>query len=108
MKRKFRIGLLILALVVCTLAGSRIISDRRERAVRSVTPGMSRVQVEALLGEGRPDYMRPACGRCPMRRDQLVYSGNPAWIGVWHGHVEDTLVVCYVQEKVCDTTRVGL
>jgi hypothetical protein len=29
-------------------------------------------------------------------------------IGIWYGHLADNLIVCYVNDQVCDTLRIGL
>ena len=66
---------------------------------------MHRHEVERLLGPGVVDVMGYACGECPSERTQFAYTANPS---LWYGRLEDTLVVCYVEEVVCATTRVGL
>ena len=83
-------------------------AKQREQVVLSITPGMERSEVEDRLGQGEPDISGPSCEQCPADRDQMVYKANPPPLGFWYGHLEDNLVVCYVENLVCDTTRVGL
>jgi len=66
---------------------------------------MLKRDVERLLAIGQPDTMSPACENCPTGRTQFAYRGNPS---LWYGRLEDRLVVCYTNDMVCDTSRVGL
>lgn len=95
--------LLVLAVLAAVCLG--VVARVRERAISQIKPGMHKRAVESLLGLGQPDIMSPACENCPDAREQLTYRGNPS---LWYGRLEDTLVICYTNEVVCDTSRVGL
>lgn len=99
---------IVLALALTMLLvviSTGVAAHSRESRVRQVQPGMPKSEVELLLGRGYPDVMSPACERCPPQHTQFAYEGNAS---LWFGRLEDMLVVGYVNDVVCDTTRVGL
>ena len=101
--KKIALALFVLCLFVAIFTG--VAARLRERKMVQIIPGMHKGEVERLLGASRPDSMLPACEKCPTERSQYVYRGNPS---LWYGRLEDTLVVCFTNDVVCDTTRVGL
>lgn len=101
--RKF--AFLIVAVIGLLAAGTGGAAKVREGKVLRVQPDMHRSEVEQLLGRGVPDVMVPACEKCPSGRKQFVYEANAS---LWYGRLEDRLSVCYVNDVVCDSTRVGL
>jgi hypothetical protein len=101
--KRIALGLLVLGVLVAAFTG--VAARVRERKVVQVKSGMHKSEVEQLLGPGRPDIMSPACEKCPTGRSQYVYRANQS---LWYGRLEDALVVCYTNDVVCDTTRVGL
>jgi hypothetical protein len=100
-----KLALLIAAVIGLLVMGTGVTAKVREGKVLRVRPGMHKNEVEQLLGRGEPDVMSPACEKCPPGRKQFVYEANAS---LWYGRLEDNLVVCYVNDVVCDTTRVGL
>lgn len=101
--KKIALTLLVLVVLMAGLTG--VVARLREQKILQVRPGMHKSEVERLLGVGLPDIMSPACEKCPTGRLQYVYRANQS---LWYGRLEDTLVVCYTNDLVCDTTRVGL
>src|ERR1043166_2510372 len=100
-----KIVLALLVLTALTAICTAVFARLRERKISQIRPGMQKRDVEHLLGVGQPDVMSPACENCPTERTQFAYRGNPS---LWYGRLEDTLVVCYTNDIVCDTSRVGL
>jgi len=93
--------LIILATGLVTGLMARV----REGKVLRVLPGMSKAEVDKLLGAGRLDTSPSGCPDCSGEKTKYVYKGNPS---VWFGHLDDALVVCYVEGVVCGTYRVSL
>jgi hypothetical protein len=100
-----KVAVAVVAVVVIAALCTGVVARAREQRISRITPGMYKRDVERLLGAGGSDIMSPACERCPTGRTQFSYRGNPS---LWYGRLEDTLVVCYTNDVVCDTTRVGL
>ncbi len=100
-----KLTLFIVAVIGLLAAGTGATAKVREGKVLRVQPGMHKNEVEQLLGPGVPDVMSPACERCPPVKMQFAYEANAS---LWYGRLEDNLVVGYVNDVVCDTTRVGL
>src|SRR5262245_45589242 len=93
---------IVLALIVLILllaASTGVAARLRESKVKQIKLGISKSEVEQLLGKGYPDVSSPVCEKCPPRREQFVYPANPS---LWYGRFEDTLIVCYVDGVVCD------
>ena len=107
LKRVLRVVLLLIALL---LVSTGLLAWRREHVLTSIVPGMSRAQVDMVLGPGRlelpfPGKIQSYCKRCPPEHEEFLYPGNPS---LWYGNLEDELIVCYVDGVVCDTARIGL
>jgi hypothetical protein len=100
-----KIALALLVLTMLTALCTGVFARLREQKILQIRPGMQKRDVERFLGVGQPDIMSPACKNCPSERTQFAYRGNPS---LWYGRLEDTLVVCYTNDMVCDTSRVGL
>jgi hypothetical protein len=66
---------------------------------------MSKLDVELLAGLGTSFIMEPSCEQCPPDSTQFTYEGNSS---LWSTRFEDTLVICYDNDIVCDITRIGL
>jgi hypothetical protein len=94
-------GILIVGVALTSGVAARV----RESKVKSIAIGMRRTEVERLLGVGTPSVTAPACGRCTSTQAQVEYVANPS---IWYGHLADKLIVCYVDDLVCDTLRIGL
>lgn len=100
-----KIGLVAFVLIALLAIVTGVTAHVREGKLEQIRPGMRKRDVERLLGAGQPSIMSPACEKCPPGRTQYAYNANPS---LWYGRLEDTLVVCYVGDVVCDTSRVGL
>jgi hypothetical protein len=85
---------------------TKVIADSKEKKIDRIEIGLTEEQVEALLGQGRPDVMGNACKDCPEKKIQKVYDGNPSLL--WYGRFEDSIVICFADGIVCGFTRVGL
>ena len=95
-------GAVIAILLTCTGLAAR----SRESAIRRVRPGVSKAQVEVVLGVGQPDISSDGQDHhWPPERKQFWYRGNPS---LWYGRREDTLVVGYTNDVVSDIQRQGL
>jgi hypothetical protein len=105
MKRSTLAASLLLS-VVMVIAFSAWLAHERESRIERVRLGMERLEVDSLLGEGKPDIMFPACGRCPAKDLQLYYRGNAS--PLWNQRLEDFLVICFQNGLVCDIHRTGL
>lgn len=79
--------------------------ERKEEVIKGLKVGMTKVEVERLVGKGEQSFMATVCEKCPVNKLQLIYNGNPSLL---HGRLEDNLVICYVEDKVCGFTRYGL
>ena len=95
----------VLAFCFIFMLATFLLAFLQENKIKTIKVGMSKASVEQLLGAGRENFMSPACESCPDDREQLNYRGNPS---IWYGHLEDSLVVCFVAKKVCGLSRVGL
>jgi hypothetical protein len=100
-----RIALSVLVLILTVVAASGIYDVLRESKVRAVGVGITRAEVERLLGPGAPDTSPPACKDCPHQTAQMYYRANPSF---WYGRFEDSLIVCYDGDRVCGISRYGL
>jgi len=96
------IGLVVLALAI---VANLTYVNHREIRILSVKISSERLEVEEYIGKGRVDISGPACGKCFEGYRQFVYNGNPS---LWFGRLEDSLVICYIKDKVCDINRGGL
>jgi len=98
-----------IAIGICLLAfallGNLAYVNHKEIRIISIKIGSDRLVVENYIGKGRVDISGPSCGKCSKGYSQFVYKGNPS---LWFGRLEDSLVVCYLNNKVCDINRVGL
>ena len=90
-----KIALALLVLIVLIALCSGVTARVRESKITKVRLGMHKRDVERL----------PACEHCPTGFSQYVYRANQS---LWYGRLEDALVVCYTNDVVCDTSRVGL
>jgi hypothetical protein len=100
-----RVVLVVLGSILLIVIATGVAARVREGRVSSVKVGMSRADVERILGPGRSTSATPVCPTCPATRTQFEYEGNPSLL---YGHLADRFVVCYVDDVVCGMTRVGL
>ena len=91
-------------LFVCILI-SFSYSNHRELRVLNVQVGGSKHLVEHYLGSGRIGVTPKKCSQCGSEVDNYIYKGNPS---LWFGRLEDNLDICYLNNIVCEITRVGL
>ncbi len=83
-----------------------ILALNKENRIRSISIGMHKTQVEALLGPGQPDISSDGVDhKWPPGRQQYSYKGNPS---LWYLRWEDELIVGYTNDIVSDTERCGL
>ena len=92
-------------MVFFALLSSYLSSKAIEERIVQIKIGMNKSEVELLLGNGKKDISWPTCKKCPEKREQIWYKGNPS---LWYGHFEDALIVCYANNAVCDFERYGL
>jgi hypothetical protein len=100
-----RVVLAVLASILLIAIATGVAARLREGKVNSVKAGMSRADVERLLGPGKSTPATSLCPTCPTTRTQFEYEGNPS---LWYGHLADRFFVCYVNDVVCGTSRLGL
>ncbi|MDF7800310.1 hypothetical protein P4C99_12605 [Pontiellaceae bacterium B1224] len=100
MRKKAIILLVMLAVLI--FAGvllSLVRANHREIRILSVHIGSNRFEVEHYLGEGR------VCHSYGSKEDWWVYDGNPS---LWFGRFEDSIEICYSNNVVIKTGRIGL
>lgn len=100
-----KITYVILIIVFLFLIKSFINAYTIEKNILQVQIGMNKDYITSLLGNSEITSVSPVCEKCPEKREQLFYRGNPS---LWYWHFEDNIVVCYKNNVVCDFTRMWL
>ncbi len=103
---------MFLFLLAVVMSSTGIFAFLREQKVLKVQIGMSRIEVEKLVGNPRGDDEDCAYITCPENAQSNPENARSNWYhanaSLWYGRLEDKLLICYDNDIVCELRRIGL
>ncbi len=107
-----KLFLTLLIVILFLINSSMIRGIIYENKVNKIEPGMSKIEVESLYWTGISGLWywskwlwSADCLKCKWNSYQFYYRLNA---NLWYSHIEDTHHVCFLDDIVCDFSRIWL